>query len=100
MLSNTDDHIQEGWRKGRVIWYDFYPVDKNLFSDARSDPDNILPVDVAGGHGYDLNAFKMRFPKAVLLVLQDLPPAIDNIKELHPEIMKMKYDSSLRSPSR
>jgi hypothetical protein len=31
-------------------------------------------------------------------VLQDLPPIIDDIKELHPDIVKVKYDFFTSQP--
>lgn len=31
-------------------------------------------------------------------MLQDLPPIIDDIKELHPDIVKVKYDFSTSQP--
>lgn len=85
-------NMLEGWREGRVFWYDFFPVEEFLFKDAKTVPDDALLVDVAGGHGYDLQAFAERFPGRGPLVLQDLPPVIDDIKELHPDIERKKYD--------
>lgn len=43
--------------------------------------DSTLLVDVAGRPRYDTQAFKDRFPNQP--GLQDLPPIIDGIKELH-----------------
>jgi len=85
-------NMLEGWREGRVFWYDFFPVDGLLYKDANTRPESTLLVDVAGGHGYDLQAFNDRFPGCGPLVLQDLPPVIDDIKDLHPDIVRMEYD--------
>ena len=48
------------------------PVEDLIFKDARTELDATLLVDVAGGHGHDLLAFKNRFPGHGPLVLQDL----------------------------
>ncbi|KAK4691124.1 hypothetical protein P7C71_g5810, partial [Lecanoromycetidae sp. Uapishka_2] len=91
-------NMLEGWREGRVFWYDFFPVEELLFKDFKKGEDSALLVDVAGGHGYDLQAFANRFPGRGPLVLQDLPPVIDDIKELHPDVARMKYDFTTPQP--
>ena len=84
----------EGWRVGRLEWFDFCPVDEVILNGAKEQSeDSALLVDIGGGHGYDIQNFRRRFPHAPgHLVLQDLPPVIDDIKELDPEIFRMKYD--------
>lgn len=63
-------------RKGRgEEWFEFYPVEEKLLS-AQS-TNEILLVDIGGGIGHDLVAFKDRFPKAQgKLVLEDLPNVV------------------------
>ena len=52
-----------------------------------------LLVDIGGGRGHDLEAFKHANPNAEGKIgLQDLPPVIDDIKELHEDIIKVKHD--------
>jgi hypothetical protein len=59
-------------------WFDIYPVQEKL----RVAPDQVLLVDIGGGVGHDLTAFKKRFPDLPgKLVLQDLPQVIDTIKD-------------------
>jgi len=53
----------------------------------------VLLVDVAGGRGHDIQAFKKAFPnKKGRLVLEDLPAVIDDISELDEGIERVKYD--------
>ena len=84
----------EGWRVGRAQWFEIFPTDILLFEGAKPETENsTLLVDVAGGHGYDIQSFKDRFPSQTgRLVLQDLPSVLDGIKELHPDIVRMEYD--------
>ena len=58
-----------------------------------------LLVDIGGGRGHDLEAFKRANANAEgKLVLQDLPPVIDDIKELHEDIIKVKHDFFTSQP--
>jgi hypothetical protein len=59
-------------------WFDIYPVREKL----RVPTDRVLLVDIGGGIGHDIMAFKKRFPDLPgKLVLQDLPQVIDTINE-------------------
>ncbi|KAJ5692331.1 hypothetical protein N7462_001754 [Penicillium macrosclerotiorum] len=59
-------------------WFKIYPVTEKL----NVSPDQILLVDIGGGVGHDLIAFKKQFPELPgKLALQDLPQVIDTIKE-------------------
>jgi hypothetical protein len=63
-------------------WFEIYPVQEKL----QVSPDRVLLVDIGGGVGHDITAFKKRFPDLRgKLVLQDLPQVIDTIKEPLPE---------------
>ncbi|KAJ5820599.1 hypothetical protein N7474_006190 [Penicillium riverlandense] len=63
-------------------WFEIYPVQEQL----RVSPDQVLLVDIGGGVGHDITAFKKHFPDLPgKLVLQDLPQVIDTIKEPLPE---------------
>ena len=90
----------EGWRVGRAEWFEIYPAEKLLFEGAKAETEtSALFVDVAGGHGYDIQNFKDRFPNQTgRLVLQDQPSVIDGIKELHPDIVRMNYDFFTEQP--
>lgn len=74
----------------RAEWFDFADVDAILF-DGFSE--GVLMVDIGGGRGHDLEAFGRKFPERKEgLVLQDLPPVIEDIGELSLEIVRMGYD--------
>ncbi|KAJ5655900.1 hypothetical protein N7507_007850 [Penicillium longicatenatum] len=65
-------------------WFEAYPVQEKL----RVSADQVLLVDMGGGVGHDIKAFKKRFPNLPgKLVLQDLPQVIRTIKEPLPEGM-------------
>ena len=73
-------------------WFEFYPVEEKLRNDRTRQADALL-VDIGGGLSHDLMAFKARYPDLQgRLILQDLPAAIDDIKDLAPGIEAMKYD--------
>ena len=88
----------EGGRFGRTEWFEVFPAEKMLFEGARTNTeDSVLLVYVAGGHG--IHTFKDRFPNQPgRLVLQELPSAIDDIKDLHPDIVRMVYDVFTEQP--
>lgn len=78
---------------GRAFWYDWFPVQDGVI-DGTKDGDVQL-VDLGGGKGHDLQAFRERFPTAKgKLVLQDLPQALDGIVEgtLDVSIQRMHQD--------
>ena len=57
-------------------WFEIYPVAEKL----NSSSDRALLVDIGGGVGHDVIAFKERFPDIVgELVVQDLPQVIESI---------------------
>lgn len=85
----------------RKDWYDFFPVNKILFKDADPSPDSVLLIDIAGGEGHDADAFHKRFPNHPgKVILQDLPPTIDNIKEgqIDSAVVQMKHDFFTEQP--
>jgi len=83
---------------GRQKWYDFFRVEEKLCVKSASDP---LLVDVGGGVGHNLIAFKQRFPGLPgKLVLQDIPVVIDSINELPGGIESMKHDFFAAQPVR
>jgi len=63
-------------------WFELYPIEEKL----RVSPDQVLLVDIGGGVGHDITAFKKRFPDLPgQLIVQDLPQVIDTIKGPLPE---------------
>ena len=60
---------------------------------AREDSDAVLIVDVAGGRGHDLEAFRRKFPDVNgRMILQDLPGVISGIQSLEDRIERMAHD--------
>lgn len=63
-------------------WFEIYPVAEKL----NSSSDRALLVDIGGGVGHDVIAFKKRFPDmAGELVVQDLPQVIQSIDGALPD---------------
>ncbi|RDL35761.1 S-adenosyl-L-methionine-dependent methyltransferase [Venustampulla echinocandica] len=77
-------------------WVDWYPIQEQVIHGARDN--SALVVDVGGGKGHDLQAFNMKYPQQGRLVLQDRPPVIDGIKDLHPAIEYVKHDFFTSQP--
>lgn len=91
-----------GYLLGRSGWMDegFNPVKERLFDgfDA-ANKDAVLLVDIAGGFGHYTEGFLSKFPDAPgRLILQDLPPVLGQIQQLHPRIEKMEYDFFTEQP--
>ncbi|KAI2631841.1 S-adenosyl-L-methionine-dependent methyltransferase [Hypoxylon sp. NC1633] len=85
--------LMTGQRADRKQWFDFFDIDGILLRGAKSDPDAILMIDIAGGEGHDIAEFHKRHPKAPgRLILQETPPVIDSIKDLTPKIERQKHD--------
>lgn len=77
----------------RASWIDWYPIEERLLKDARADDDAVLMVDIAGGRGHYLVAFKEKFPHMKgRMILQEVPHVIDDAQNLHPSIERMKHD--------
>ncbi len=90
---NAFNTFMVGHRQLRPVWFNSFPTDDILFHGPEVDRDAALIVDIAGGGGYDHEAFRLRFPHARgRLILQDLPVVIDGLTDLHKDIMPMKYD--------
>ena len=65
----------------------------------KEDDDAVLIIDVAGGHGHDLESFRRRFPDAKgRMILQDLPVVIRDVQNLDPRIERMEHDMFLPQP--
>lgn len=82
-----------GNRGSRPSWVEWWPVESQVFSGLDLEENGVLLVDIAGGRGHDVQAFKNRFPKQPgRLAVEDLPAVIDDIKELDAGIERVKYD--------
>ena len=82
-------------RQGRgAEWFEFFPVEERFGRSRDTDPSSLtLLVDIGGGLGNDLMAFKARYPSLPgRLVLQDLPETIEGVKELDSGIDAMVHN--------
>lgn len=86
----------EADRGSRPAWVDWFPVKQKLLDDSTKSikDDGILYVDVAGGRGHDLLAFKDKFPEYPgRYVLQDLPQvADDQTLQLGDRVERISFD--------
>lgn len=98
-----NNHMR-AYAQGRLRWMDpaVYPVAERLIAGADCDsPDAPFMVDIGGGVGHDLAAFRARHPSHPgRLILQDLPQVIGQIRELDGEIARMEYDFHTPQPVR
>jgi hypothetical protein len=71
-------------------WFEYYPIEEKLQVPA----DGPLIIDIGGGVGHDLIAFKKKFPQLPgKLVLEDLPQVVDKVKDTLPDGIEAKsYD--------
>lgn len=77
----------------RPSWIDWFPVEDRLLKDAKADDNAVLMVDIAGGRGHYLAAFKERFPYAKgRMILQEVPDVIHDAQNLDPSIERMGHD--------
>lgn len=89
-MVNFND-LMIGQRLSRVEWYSFVPAGELLFNGYQGGTP--LMVDIGGNRGTDLEGFKSQYPNAKgELVVQDLPPVIDDITTLDESIVRMKHD--------
>ncbi|KAL4800935.1 o-methyltransferase [Aspergillus venezuelensis] len=85
----------------RRYWVDWYPVQSRILDGA--EPDKALIVDVGGGKGHDLLAFREKFPGFAArgqLVLQDLDAVLQGVDlgEVETEVEKVAYDFFTEQP--
>ncbi|KUJ15863.1 S-adenosyl-L-methionine-dependent methyltransferase [Mollisia scopiformis] len=92
--------LMTGQRMNRTEWFDFSDVDSILFDGMDTkDSDATLLIDIGGGRGHDLEAFRNKFPNAKgKLVLQDLPPVIADIEALDSSIVRMEHNFFTEQP--
>ena len=70
-------------------WFDVFPVEKKL----SCKKDDVLLVDIAGGLGHDINAFRAKYHSiSGRLILQDLPAVTNEIKKIGGGIEIMGYN--------
>ena len=82
-------------------WYETYPVDKELSKSSLKDsPDSVLIVDVAGGVGHDIRAFREQYPMIPgRRILEDLPETLQKVSpDALPGIEIVPYDFYTAQP--
>ena len=73
-------------------WFKFFPVEERLNHISFIESSTLL-VDVGGGLGTDLTAFRSHYPQLLgQLVLQDLPETVTAAKGLPEGLVTMAYD--------
>jgi hypothetical protein len=91
MMSNFDAFMS-GSLEMRQDWFQKFDAQDIVLDGAKTDdPEAVLLLDIGGGEGHDPNA-------PGKLVLQDLPPVIDNIKQLDASIVRQKHDMFEEQP--
>ena len=93
-LMSHFNNFMIGQQAARGDWFGRLPVKEMILNGASTeDPNAVLLVDIGGGEGHDIQAFHRAFPNAPgKFVLQDLPPVIQNIKQLDKRIIRESYD--------
>ena len=75
-------------------WLSWFPVTERILEGAR--PGGVVLVDVGGGRGHDVGAFKRRkgpeFPEGGRVVLEDLPAVLEDSGKLEEGVEKVEYD--------
>lgn len=101
-ISHRFNIFMNGARGSRPIWFSWYPVEERPFRDAASGANSVFLVDVAGGHGYDIQKFvqNVRIGSSRRVILQDLPHILDKITGLNDRIELMTYDFFMPQPIR
>ena len=95
-LLSAFSNFFEGDRGGRPDWVDWFPVQDKLLDDLRRPiaPDSILYVDVAGGRGHDLLAFKKKFDHVPgKYYLFDIPHIVEDLTlDLGDRVQRVAFD--------
>ena len=83
----------------RLTWIDWYPIEERLLRGIKSDDDAVVMIDIAGGRGHYLAAFKEKFPHIKgRFILQEVPDVIDDIQTLDSSIERMRHDMFTPQP--
>jgi hypothetical protein len=68
----------EGDRGSRPSWTEWFPVEEEVIAGYKGVDEDVFLVDVAGGRGHDIKAFRERFPNARgRFILEDLSHVIE-----------------------
>lgn len=90
--------FMEGDRGSRPSWLDWVPVKERVVDGFDPSLNAPLLVDVAGGRGHDLDAFRRRFPDVGRLVLEDQPHVLGDVGDLDQSIERVGMDLFAEQP--
>ncbi len=84
----------EGHGQARKPWFSSFPVEQLNTPRLSEDEEAVFMVDIGGGKGHDLEAFRIAFPEAKgRLILEDLPKTIDALPDHRKPLMEaIKYN--------
>ena len=92
-LADNFNTVMQGVRSARVNWLDWFPVQAEVLNEAKDDPRAVTMVDVCGGKGHDLLAFRARFPNAPgRFILEDQQHVLDTVNEVMGNTEGRTYD--------
>ena len=92
---DTCNTFMEADRGSRPSWLEWFPAKERVVDGFDASSGGKLLVDVAGGRGHDLDAFRRKFPDASAsgrLVVEDLPQVIGDIRDLDTSIERVGFD--------
>lgn len=82
-------------RKGQS-WFSFFPVEEKLRVEDSTAP---LLVDIGGGKGEDILAFRDKFPHLPgKIILQDLPVVVEGVQDTTPPVEVQGYNFFDKQP--
>lgn len=83
-----------GFNRSDVLaWCEIFPITDQFSASLRSDPRDVLLVDVGGSYGHNLLRFKDRYPSLPgRLILQDLPETINSLSGELSGVEAMSYN--------
>lgn len=87
--------FMEADRGSRPSWLEWFPAKERVVDGFDASSDGKLLVDVAGGRGHDIDAFRRKFPDISTpgrLVVEDLPQVIGDIHDLDSSIERVGFD--------
>ena len=92
--------LMTGSKGSKPSWVSWFSVKQHLLSSVKIEEETPLLVDIGGGKGTEISAFKQAFPDLNgRLILQDLPHVVKDAAELENHgIERMVYDFFTRQP--
>lgn len=87
------DTYMAGRRREMLRWFEIFPVREKVTTGLRSDPKDVLIVDIGASHGHDLVRFQELYSDLPgRFILQDLPETIDSIQHLPKRLEPTVYN--------